>query len=331
MSIADIGKEAAEASSTDTDDEPDADYDEYERADVSDAEFIKMHPGPTAIEVTVEGLRYFPPAPDGQGEYDDSDRGYAGLILTDPEVPDDEIAESVGIFQSTTDTGDDYKVVNVNDDSVDVYDAGVSVGQMFESDRADAFDVEQGVLNLGTNAGISVVRTLDVCGLENADVVRTEDGDPEIQENGWPTTNNGLIEEHPRNNTDDDFYEAPRYFRDPQLRPDVEGQRVIVLLQHMSNVIEDYEGNAHWATVLAQLDDERTEELAQEYADDDYTNGDDPDDFIWEVSGEQYIQLAPTTEFEPDDALQYETEWMEWNWPSDERVEELADEQGVQR
>lgn len=330
MPITDIGKQSAETTS-DPSERSGSASGEFERVDVSDKAFVKMHPGPTAIEGTVTGIRYLPPAPDDDGNYSESDRGTAGLLLSNPQIPDDEDFESVTIFQSTSTTGDDYKVVNTEDDGIDVYDAGVSVGTMFESDEVEEFDDDEIVLKLSTGAGRSVARTLDCSGLQNADVVRNDDWEPEIQDHGYPTTNTGLIEKHPDNdpNDDDQPYVQPRYARDPQIRPDVEGERVIVMVQHLKNVLEDYSKGAHWATVLVELDDERMIELAETYASDPYYDEDDPEEFIHDVAGTEMLRLAPTMEFEPDDDLVRETGYLQWRYPSDERIEELRESQGV--
>lgn len=322
MSLTDIGKEAAEASSADGGNSAQT---EYERVDLSDMDFTKMHPGVTAIAGTAKTLRYVGPAPDDNGDYDDDDRGWAGIILDGMHVPEDESMENVSIFESNQATGDDFKVVNTEDDSIDVYEAGVSVGQMFESDEVDDFGVDEGIVKLSTSAGRSVVRSLDVSGLANADLARDDDGNPILTDNGYPTMNDGLIETHPDN--DDDNYTQPRYRRDPQLRPDVEGKEVVIILQHLADVKEDYNGRSHWATVLAKVDDDRQEELAQEYAEDAYYSGDEPEDFIQEFNGEDYLQIAPTMDFEPDPALVRETGWTEWRYPSDAEIEEMRDEQ----
>lgn len=324
MSITEIGKEAARSSSSDNDDDQSS-ADEYERVDVSDQDFIKLHPGPTAIEGVARGLRYFPPA--AESEYDDNDRGSAGLIIEDPAVPDDDGLESVSVYEATQERGDDFKVVNTDDDQIDEYDVGISVSEMFESEEVDDFGVDEGIVTLSTSAGRSVARTLDVRGLANADLIRTDDGAPEIQDHGYPETNDALIEKNPDN--DDNTYLPPRYARDPQLRPDVEGQRVVILIQRMANVVDDYDGNSHWATVLADLDDDRQQELAETYADDDFYDGDDPEDFLEDINGEELIQLAPTMEFEPDQALVDATQWMEWHWLDDDELDQLREEQGV--
>lgn len=325
MSLTEIGREAADATSESGGGTTNEDY---ERIDVSGMDFIKMHPGPTAIKGVAKGLRYLPPAPDENSEYDDNDRGSAGLVLGAPTIPDDDDIDDVGVFKASDgQTGDDFKVVNVEDDSIDTYEVGISVGTMFESEEVDDFGIDEGILTLSTSAGRSAVRTLDVRGLANADVLRNDDGEPDIQDNGYPTTNDALIETHPDN--DNDSYTQPRYARDPQIRPDVEGEEIIILLQRLSEVDEDYDGNSHWVTVLANLDDDRQQELAEEYAEDGYYEPEEPEAFIREFNGTEYLRLAPTMEFEPDDALLQSTQWMEWRWPSEERTEELAEKQGV--
>lgn len=327
MSIAEIGEQAAEATARNDDADEQTESD-YERFDLSDAAFIKVHPGPTAIEGTSVALRYSPPFTQ-DGEFDEDGRGDVWAIIENPTIPEDESTDGVAIFEGTGGSGDDYKVVNTEKEDVDVYDAGVSVGSMYESDQVDEFDIDgPAVVKLSTSAGRSVARTLDVKGLPNADVIRTEDGDPEIQENGWPTTNNALVEKHPRNR-EDGFYEAPRYARDPQLRPEVEGESIILLVQEMANVVPDYDGNSHWATVLADVEDERMAELAETYADDAYYDGDESDQFIDDIDGEDYLNLAPTAEFEPDEELVRATGWLEWHYPDEDVVMQLRDEQGV--
>lgn len=324
MSLSDISEAAVDAAPEDTGDSDD-EIPDYERADISDAAFVKPHPGMTAITGTITGLRYFAPAPDDQSEYDDNDRGWAGLILEDPEIPDD--AENVSLFKSTTEKGDDYKVVNTEDDSIDVYDAGVSVGSMFEADEVDEFEDDTIVLKTSTSAGRSIIRTLDVRGLANARNEYTDDGEILLGESGYPETNDALIEKHPDN--DDDTYVQPRYSRDPQLRPDVEGEQVTIILEHLSDVQEDYDGNAHWATVMADVEDDRAQELAEQYAEDGYTDPEEAEAFFNEIDGEEMLRLSPTMEFEPDTSLLRATQYLEWHWVEDDELERLQESQGV--
>lgn len=325
MSLSDIGKEAASASS-DNDGGSGSDVSDYERIDLSNMDFVKPHPGTTAIAGTASTLRYVPPAPDDNGQYDDNDRGWAGVVFDNPRVPEDDDYDSVAVFKSTKEVGDDYKVVNKDHDSVDVYDAGVSVSSMFESDEIDEFDTDEIILKLSTSAGRSAIRTLDVRGLANADMERDENGDIVLNENGYPETNGGLIETHPDN--DDDNYTQPRYARDPQLRPDVEGRDVVIIIQHLAEIDEDYSGNAHWATVLADLEEDRMEELSEQYAESDYFDSDDPESFIHDINGTDMIRLTPTMDYEPDENLVRGTQFYEWRWIPEDELETIRDEQG---
>lgn len=324
MSLSEIGKEAAEASSKNGGDGSGGGS--YEKYDLSGTDFTKMHPGLTAITGTAEALRYVGPSPNDDGTYNDEDRGWAGVVLSDMRIPEDESTESNAVFQSTTRSGDDYKVVNTEDDSIDVYEAGVSVGQMFEANEVDGFEGDDNILKLGTSAGRSVIRTLDVAGLANLSLVRDEDGVPELTDNGYPVMNDALIEQYPGN--DEDTYKQPRYRRDPQLRPDVEGREVVIILQFLEKVDEDYSGRSHWATCLANLEEDRQAELAAEYADDPYYEGDTPEDFLQEFNGTEYLRLAPTMEFSPDEDLVRETGWAEWTYPDEDEIEDMREEAG---
>lgn len=320
MSIADIGRKSAQESSSDSSSSSD-DGGEYERLDTSGMQFVKMHPGPTAIRATISAIRYFPPAPDSERE------GTATLVLENPSVPEDEEFEGVSFFESTTEKGDDFKIVNADDENVDVYDAGVSVGQMFESDEVEDLPDGKFCLKMSANAMRSVVRTLDVKGLPNLDLLRTDDYEPEIQDNGYPTTNDALIEKCPDN--DEDNYTPPQYSRDPQLRPDVQGREVVIMMQRLARIDPEYEGGAFWATVLADVEDDREAELLETYVEDDFYTGDTEEDFLHDINGDEFLKLSPTDEFEPDQDLLVNTQWITWHWPSEERIEQLREEQGV--
>lgn len=324
MSLSDISSEAVEASPDEVD--SDSNTTEYERFDINGAAFVRPHPGMTAIGGTVKGLRYFPPAP-GESKFDDNDRGWSGVIIEDPFIPDADDADNVAIFKSTNETGDDYKVVNTEDDSVDTYDAGVAVGSMFEADEVEEFEEDTIILKTDTSAGRSIIRTLDVRGLANARMETDDEGTIQLNENGFPETNNALIEKYPDNT--DDSYTQPRYARDPQIRPDIEGEEVVLILEHLSDVDEDYDGNAHWATVLADTDDDRAAELAEQYTEDPYLDPETTDAFFNEVDGTEYLRLAPTMDFEPDMGLLRETQYHEWHWVEDDELERLQEAQGL--
>jgi hypothetical protein len=273
-----------------------ADAEDYERVDVSGMEFAKMHPT-VAVSGTARTLRYLPGDPD-EGNLD---RGSAGLIVEDPSVYTAEPEfEGSTIFKATGDRGDDYKVVNVDDDATnEIPDTGVDFdGNVFYSDQIDGFDVDELVLKLTGNAGRSATCCLDVHGEGRADVERDEDGEMILSDNGYPTYNGSLLE---RFDNDEENYTPPRFARDTQLRPDVEGQEVVIMLRRTRDVIGDYHGDAYWTNVL----------VADDGAEDGYT------------------ELEPTDEYEPDEALVRATNWLEEAYPSDEQIARACIAQGV--
>lgn len=290
MSITDIGKEAAENSSSSG-----VSGDDYERFDLAGLKYVKNHPT-TAVGGSAAVLRYIPGDPD----QDNLDRGFAGLVLDDPfvYVEDDAALEGSAIFEGTKDKGDDYKVVNLTDDDTQHLEgSGIDFdGNMYYGDQVEAIDDDQVVLKLTGNAGRSATQCLDIHGAGGADVVRTEDGDPKIDpETGYPTTNNALIEYI---DDEGDDYTPPRFARDTQLRPDLEGETVIFMVQRMSEVQDDYDGDSYWSTVLRETED-----------------GD-------------FEAVEPTDEFEPDEELLRATQWVE-AYPSYEEIARLCVDQGV--
>ena len=287
MSITKIGKEAAERGGS-----GDADS-EYERMDVSGLTYAKMHPT-AAVGGTPVALRYFPGDPDNEGY----DRGFAGLILDDPFLVEDEGLEGSAIFASEDDKGDDYKVVNLDDSETKHLDGtGVDFdGNVFYGDKVDEFQEDRIVLKLTGNAGRSATCALDVHGKGSAGVKRNDDGSIFLNENGYPEYNGALIEHYPDN--DDDTYVRPRFARDTQLRPDVEGKQTAVMIQRLSEIDEDYDGGAYWSTVMSREDED-----------------------------DEWAELAPTTEFDPDTALVRETKWLEWGYPDEDELEEIRAEQ----
>lgn len=165
------------------------------------------------------------------------------------------------------------------------------------------FGVDSLIIKLTGNAGQRATRCLDVCGQPGADVERNDDGEAIINEDsGWPTSNHGLIEyvDDFIENEDGDWV-PPRFARDPELRPDIEGQEVSVLLQRRSDVIDDYDGNSYFTTVLAR-----------EGADGDWSD------------------ITPTDEFSPSDTLVAATEYLEEAYPEKSEVLELREAQGIE-
>lgn len=301
--ITDIGADAAQNSSP-SDGGNDNDYDsEWEAHSLQGYDFAKQHPT-TAVRGTATVLRYLP-----DWDNDEPDRGDFAVVLEDPDVfVGEDTLEGTAIFENSEETGDDFKVVNLDDEATEHLEgSGVDFdGNLFYGEPVDGFGVEELALKATGSSGRSVANTLDVKGGTGARSVGSYDGeDVELHGGGFPEHNGGLVEYHP----DGRDGERPRIARHTELRPDVEGREVVVMIQRLAEVSEDYDGNAYWATVFANLEDERQTELAQEYADD----GEDPEDYIADVDGTEMIRLQPTSDFEPDEDMVRETGYIQWN------------------
>lgn len=309
--ITDIGASAAQQSQTE--DESD-EYDEYERFDLSGCHFGKQHPV-SAVRGEAVALRKL---------YDenDPDRSDVAVVLDNPSiVTNDDGLEDTVVVHSDEDTGDDFKVVNTADGQTKVpSDSMIDfAGNTFYGDIADDFgDMEQIALKRGGGAGRRISTVLDVNGATSARARRDDDGEIVLHDGGHPEHNGGLVEYHP----DGRDGERPRYARDTELRPDVAGQDVVIMLQRLEDVDPDYEGPAYWATVFAQLPDDEMQALAEQY-----TDGDDeqePSDVIAEIDGDEFINLQPTAEFEPSEPLMRATSWLEWQTLDYDDPDDLA-------
>lgn len=316
-SITDLGRDSAQESQENS--SSGGDDNEYERYDVSGDAFAKQHPT-TAVRGEAAVLRYFP---DWSG--DQPDRGYFGLVLDDPTVmTDDEGLDGTTIFQSTEDSGDDYKIVNENDSETNILDTGVDFsGNLFYGEATDEFDDDRIVLKATGSAGKSVASTLDVKGGVGARVERNDEGEVVLHDGGFPQHNGGLTEYHP----DGRDGERPRTaVHDTELRPDVEGRDVIIMIQRLSEIDPDYDGSAYWSTVLANVSDERQDELTEQYAEDSEK---EPEDFTTEIGGDEFVQLEPTDEFErSEEIMRAAGTRVQWNRPDLEEMNRRRVEEG---
>lgn len=317
-SITDLGQTAAQESQQNSSSNG-SDDNEYERYDVSGDAFAKQHPT-TAVRGEAAVLRYFP-----DWNSDQPDRGYFGLVLDNPSVvTDDEGLDGSTIFQSTEDSGDDYKVVNESDDETNILDTGVDFsGNLFYGEQTDEFDDDRVVLKATGSAGKSVASTLDVRGAEGARVERDEDGEVVLHDGGFPQHNGGLTEYHPEGRDG----ERPRTaVHDTELRPDVEGREVVVMIQRLADIQPDYDGSAYWATVLADVEDDRQDELTERYASDSEKSA---EDFVTEIDGVEFIQLEPTAEFErSEEIMRAAGTRVQWNRPDLEEMNRRRVEEG---
>lgn len=329
MSITDIGSAAAESTSGRSEA---VDPEDYERMDVSDANFVKAHPGPTAVGGTAVGLRYLPGDPEQEGY----DRGDVGLVIDDPFLVGDDTLSDVAVFEGNPTESDQYKILNVADKATQVLDGS---GVMFDKNTYLSVEVsedelpDQMILKLSGNAGRSAAQCLDVNGTGCADVVRNDDGLPALNENtGFPEHNGKLVEY--LDAEDDDDYIPPIFSADAQLRDDVIGEEVTVMFQRLEEVKEGYEGPAYWTTVFADVEDERAQDLAGQYARGDSDDRENPDDFFGEVNGSEMLELSPTDEFERDQLTMRATAFLRGtdeggHWPTDDEMDTLREEQGV--
>lgn len=343
--------ELATSSANDPQPSSGGNFDEYEPYDVSDHPFVKRHPT-TAIGGTAVALRYFP-------DQDEPDRGYAGLVVKDPFLGEAGGRTRVAVRDDDERSkGDDIKIVDLDDKATKAMPGNVGVefdsrsfySETFEEwpdnetiqDLLNDDDIigDEPVLKLTGGSGRSAIRTLDVHGRGNFGVVK-ENGDPVLNDNGYPILNDSLIETH-SDWYDSDVDDAPRPRFGPaqtELRPDVEETRVLVLLNRQADIMEDYDGDAYWETVFAELDDERRQELAETYAE-NFNNGtgdDEPDktadDYLTtvDIDGEEVemVKLQPTADFERSEAIKRDQNtWCEWGYPSREELNELREENG---
>jgi hypothetical protein len=102
-----------------------------------------------------------------------------------------------------------------------------------------------------------------------------------------------------------------------------------VMIQRLAEVDPDYDGNAYWATVFAQVSEERQSELTEAYA--DASDDKEASDFVTELDGDEFVQLKPTSEFDPDEDLVRDTGWIEWNRPDIETLNEAREAEGFDR
>lgn len=252
-----------------------------------------------------------------------------GVVLEDPDVyTDEEDFEGTVIVAGESETGDDYRFYNEDDDQTEVDDSRVIFGSnsIFNGEVVDEISEDELLLKATGSSGRSVVSTLDVHGAGTAHSVGAFEGeDVELHDGGFPRHNGSLFEHFPDN--DDDDYTPPRVSRDPELRPDVEGRKVVVMLHRYSELDPDSDSNAYWATIFAAVDDDRREELSEQYA--EQIDDAEPEDFVTELDGEPMLKLQPTTEFDPTRGNIIENGYIEWNRLDPEEINEAREEAGL--
>jgi hypothetical protein len=302
VGITDVGAEAAQESDANQNQTADSGYEGF---DLSGVAFGKQHPT-TAVRGTAVALRGLPP-------YEDSGVGNIAVIMDDPSIVTSEepLADSVVMLSDSE--GDQFKVIDTSDRATNVLEGtGVDFdGNVYYGEQSDNFgDIETVALKFGGAPRRRVGKTLDVSGATSAEALieRDDDGtitDIELDADGFPAHNGGYME------YDNDGDGTPERSRAPELRDDVEGTDVVVMIQRLDEIDPDYDGNAYWTTVFASLDDERQTELAEQYAAE--SDDKDPDDFITDLDGDEFIRLNPTDEFEPSESNVESTGWIQYN------------------
>lgn len=199
-----------------------------------DTPFVKFYPT-THIRGTFpedEGnpiIRF----PDEENNDGRRDQGYLGLVLDDLEIDttDETGFDMSDAFFAKTSENDttEYRAVNGNDGQTSFQYDGDQVNI-----SGDKYDIEErvteidgrAILVVDRTASVSVAKALDVNGATNAAMDETT---------GQP--NGGLIE-YATDDTDADVNR--RYARNPELREELYGEEVGVLVTRRSEVDEDY-------------------------------------------------------------------------------------------
>lgn len=287
--ITDLGAQSAQESREERESDNQSDFDPQDwydqQYDISGLSWVKIHPT-TAIRGVAKSLQTF------NVEEENYQRGYYGLVLEDPSVVvDDDELEGTVIFEGTKEKGDDFKIVNADDEQTTIIESGVDFsGNLFYGEEVDALEDDEMVLKLSGGAGRSTALALDVKGSGGAHSVGAyEDEDVELHDGGFPVHSGHAVEYHP----DGRDGEMPRNARDFELRPDVEGKEVIVMIQRLADIDEEYDGGAYWSTVLVETED--------------------ADDAVFEIDGTAFESIEPTDEFEPSEDNIRAQGFISWN------------------
>lgn len=169
-------------------------------------------------------------------EYNDGrqDQGYLGLVLDDPEViaDPDEGTEDTVILKTDDNDSADVRIFNESDHQTKVAgDMGVKYGdRLYEGDIIDEIPTDRIVLRVTGTCSKNVARRLDKKGAVEADM--DDNGDK----------NGGLIEYKPYDMREPDDDYTSRYARDPELKSDLYGARIAVLLGRREELDDENTG-----------------------------------------------------------------------------------------
>lgn len=221
--VADEVKEAASNSNN----EQQETLDQIE-VDLSETPFVKFNPT-TMVTGTFpedEGnpIIRFPDTENNDGR---RDQGYLGLVLDDVGAETDEFEDTVVL--ETENDSTDYRLFDLEDhDTSEVDGVGIKFGdRLYEGEVVDADNfADRAIVVVDRTAAVSVARKLDVNGATNAGM---------DEETGQP--NGGLIEYAP---DDEDTSVNRRYARNPELREELYGEEIGILVSRREEMDEDY-------------------------------------------------------------------------------------------
>lgn len=171
------------------------------------------------------------------------DEYWAGLVLEDPFVyTEDAELKSTAIFSHTEEN--EFTVVNLGDDESVSLDGAVirpdhtafRANQVERFEDANGFNpsIDRVTVRLTGREGKYTLLCLDADGLQRTGVSRDSSGIPECTD-------------------DDNLFDGvpPGYCSDAiQLRPELEGEEVILMRQYADEVLNFPRGYSHWLTVL---------------------------------------------------------------------------------
>lgn len=221
--------------------------------DLGETPFVKFTPTTMAKGTFPENegnpIIRFPDTENNDGR---RDQGYLGLVMDDVGAEMEEFEDTIVL--ETEGDSTDYRIFDSEDSETSVVDGmGVKFGdRLYEGEIVDADNfADRAIVVVDRTASVSVARKLDVNGATNA-------GMDEVT--GQP--NGGLIEYAP------DEAEAGvrrRYARNPELREELYGAEVGIMVSRREEMDEDYAERVaddddparqmYWYSVFSMEDD----------------------------------------------------------------------------
>ena len=291
-----VAEEIEEAATNNNADEERETLDQIE-LDLGETPFVKFTPT-TMVKGTFpedEGnpiIRF--PDEENEGR---RDQGYLGLVMDDVGTETDEFEDTVAL--ETEDDTTDYRVFDLSDDNTEeVDDVGIKFGdRLYEGEVVDADQfADRGIVIVDRTAATAVARKLDVNGAVSAGMDETT---------GQP--NGGLIEYAPDGA---DAGVSRRYARNPELRDDLYGTEVGVMVTRREDMDEDY----------AELVENEEARGMYWYSVFNTETGDSIEPVEGEPVGYSYLEwrFDPTAAHLPDDQWEFVQEYQAQGLPDDE-------------